>query len=410
MKKTLSYIFFILILYFWIFSPTFGLFREQLRVTNIITLMGVIFCVTKPRLFIDFLLKYQKEFLWLLYFTIISILLLLLDPQTQNIKQHFLLITNAFCVIPMLMNYAKRNGFGTESDYIRSLLIVSTIAAIISIICLLSPPINNYIKYSLIRYDEESFLYGTDYRGFGFASSLTGNYSFVLGFLTALGCFYLTGNRWYIPFIPIILLAALINARTGILIGIAGMSTLILKRQNSFVPTLIAFVLVVILLTHLDYFLILLGANSSTIDWITSFKNQILILLTTQNVDNATTTNILFNDMWVLPDDATQWLWGRGYDVFNDEFRNSDIGWLNQLNYGGLLYFIPLLIFFVKIVKHFINNKSFSFGMLIMLAIIISNTKGRLFPDYSLFFIIMFLYFITSQNRTFSQTDSEQIG
>lgn len=393
----IAYNFFIIVLYLWLFYPPFSIFRERLSIGNIISFACVLICMLKPFVFKNFYHKFYKEFKYCIFFLFISLFLIILDFKTRIFTQHLLMIINLFAVIPVLLYYANKHGFATTSHIIRALLIVSCIGAFFTTLCVIDPAFNTYVKSSIIRYDRDSFLFENDFRGFGIASGLTSTYGYIMGFIGALGCFYYRENRWYLFALPFVLVSALLNARTGIIIFLFGFILSFLGRKK-IIGSITMAILAIFFVGFFDSFLSYLNIDDSTKNWLLDFQTQTESVATSGNIMDSYQASTLLIDMWVIPDNPLSWMLGSGFYLFRNEhgIQASDVGWINELWYGGLLYLLPLLFLFYKIYKNFRKKRGLWFGLFILITIIIVNTKSTLFPSSVMFYLIMMIFFASN--------------
>ena len=401
MKKSILYLVFIIILYLWLFYPPFWIFRERLAISNVICLICIFVCIIKPRIFKDFYHRFHKEFNFCTLFVVLSFILTFLDFQTRILTEHIIVIINLFVVVPVMLHYANRFGFGDESSIVRAILLVSCLGAFFSVLCIMDPNFNQYVKYELIRYDKDSYLYETEYRGFGIATGLVSAYGYVMGFIGALGCFYLKENRWYLFAIPFVFISVLLNARTGIVIMLSGMIMAVMRKGN-FKSSIVLALCVILLAYNIESFLSMFNLSDGSLKWLMDFRSEAEDVASSSSILGSGTADTLLGDMWILPEDLPQWIIGRGYYLLRNEHgvKASDVGWINQLSYGGLMYVIPLIIYLLSIIRNLIKNKSLQFGIFCFLSFIIVNTKSSIFPSSVLFKLIMMLYFIYALNKS----------
>lgn len=399
MKKIIPYTILVVVLYMFLFAPPFWKFRVIFGVSNIIALGGIILYFNNPQPVRNCVRAHKKIFAILTYLFIYSFTSVLVEGKTKNLTAHFLLFVNCFLVPPQLIDYARKHKIGSEEQIIRTILITIAVATGISIFCIVSPNFNNYIKFDVIKYSQDDFLFDADFRGFGFASLLTSNYGYILGFVAILGVYYMKWNKWFLFCIPFVLIAALLNARTGVLVAFAGyMAYLYNIRRGAIKYSIPVAIVGFLLIVNIDKVLGLLGVSDETLKWLSYFQDEIEVVASTRNAGESEMFSTLLGDMWVMPSNIFQWIFGRGFYLFGNQhgITRSDVGWVNQLNFGGLLYFIPFVYMLYLIYKSFVQNKGRSFGLFILTTILIVNTKGRLIPSYSLFYIIMLIMFVTT--------------
>lgn len=399
MKKIIPYIVFIILLYLFFFIPQFWRFRGILGVSNLFALAGLALLFLNPKPVQEFIKHNKKVFNLMLYLLLFSFYSVIAEGSTKFFTQHFLYLVDCFLVIPQLFYFARKNGFGSEVEITRSVLIAVSVAAFISLLCIMFPNFNSYIKTDVIQYTQDNILFDMDYRGFGFAEELTGNYGFIMGFAVVLGMFYASNNRWFLYMIPVLVIAALVNARTGVLIAVVGLVIyFIFNRKQKSYGVIIA-ILFVLLAMNMVTLLEMIGVSEETLKWISYFRTDIEDTISSRNALESDTANYLFNDRFILPGDLGTWLFGRGFYLFRNQHHllTTDVGWSNILNYGGLVYSIPFIYMMYVICNQISKKKGWGMGAAILITMAIVNTKTILFPSRTIFFIIMIVLFAVTQ-------------
>src|SRR5690606_3043668 len=89
------------------------------------------------------------------------------------------------------------------------------------------------------------------------------------------------------------------------------------------------------------------------------------------------TANVLFEDMFVLPNNMQEWLIGKGYSIYTGTIRTTDMGYLLQLNYGGVFYMAFLLILVVSIFRNLKWSENKQLILFLLGVILIANFKGE---------------------------------
>lgn len=391
--KKISYVFFIVILYLFFFNPPLLGFRGRLSFSNIIVAVGLISALMKP-----FVIKQFYKVNKTLFSLFVGLLIYVIfrsgfEGDSSFITKHILSVCNLFVVVPFVFYYADKSGLGTEKYIIRALLIMSSIAAFFSIICLLNPAFNTFVRERLIIYEETDFLFSNDYRGFGVSALLTSNYAYIQGFIGALGCFYLKDNKWFLLSMPFVLLSALINARTGFLVAFWGVVIFFLSKRKAQYSIIIG-VVGLILFYNLNSILLGLGIDERTIDWIFSFQNEVEGVISSGSMMGSDTAETLFGRMWILPDTPSQWIFGRGYSLFRggNGVGNSDVGWILQLNYGGIIYITILYSAILYILRLLIRKRSYAYMFFFLSTFLIINTKTSIYPHDTIFYLMMIVF------------------
>ena len=137
----------------------------------------------------------------------------------------------------------------------------------------------------------------------------------------------------------------------------------------------------------------LIGIEARTLEWLSLFMNEADSIFTNASLTASDTTSYMFKDMLIFPRDVSEWLVGCGYDVYYlHEGRRSDLGWIIQLNFGGIPYLLLELTLLCFMYKRLKKRGFKNMAMFFAIAFIISNTKGPVLPNSGIFRFIMLFY------------------
>lgn len=389
--KIIPYSIVIACLYFTLFNFPLAYFRLPGGTKNLlyIFLLGIILVYGKA--YFNFVKVFSKE-LWLLFLPLLFVLLRTgIGGETEFIGKHVLGLLDTFFVPLSLVLFAIKSGITIETKFIRCFLILGAIGSVISFACFLFPPLHSYIKYTILNIQSDNYLYWVNFRGYGLAEKLTSNYAYIQGTIFVIGCFYAKENKWFLFFLPFILVSILFNARTGIVILILGLILFVLSRSGFktillSIPCLLVFLFIPEIMSSM-------GLKSDTIEWVLILFSDMDNIATTGDVTQSGTGSKLFGTMWILPETSSEWLIGKGYSLFRHEVEtSSDNGWILQLNYGGIIYmfFLYLIIFQILFRLYKIRRKSFALYCLFIFLII--NTKSSFLPNDEEFRMLMMIY------------------
>ena len=103
----------------------------------------------------------------------------------------------------------------------------------------------------------------------------------------------------------------------------------------------------------------------------------------------------MVESMVFWPEDLSQWTVGRGVSVFGGEKNmNSDIGYINQINYGGLIYVLLILYLFIVLIKRMLKSKIDKFFIYSFIFIsLLLNFKTSFFTNVGIFRLFILIYF-----------------
>ena len=391
-KKLISYTLFIGFLYLFLFNPPYSVFRGLFGIGNFIVLASIIFAFAKPKVVKHFLHYFKKEYSILVILLVYVVLRTVIGGGDKAyIARHFLGFCDLFLVTPMILFFAKKIGIATEEQAVRAILLVSSFAAIISFLCLINPSLNDYVKNSLLQLSADDYIMVNDYRGFGYASLLTSDYGFLLGLVAGYGSLYLKNNKLFILCIPLLLFATIINARTGVVLAMAiiAVSTLA-KRDFRYIFVIGA--LAIVLISYYDVFFEMIGVDARTSEWSMSVFKEVQDV-SQGNIQESYAANELFNNMIVFPPSFLEWIVGRGYSIVKGGSAGySDVGWILQLNYGGIIYISILYSFFFVMLRRLSAKRIRTTFWVVLVYILLINTKSSIFPGYSSFYLLFMFY------------------
>lgn len=367
--------------YFLVLNPAFT-FMGGLH--TVLLLFPLLFLFVFPKINKQLRLYKRLFFCWLLLFTYV-LLRTLMGGETAYVVFILMLLLEGCLISYVIIRIAILNRI----DFEEILLLVASVAGIISCICLFVPPVNEFTKS--IQVITNDYLLTNLFRGFGIGEGLTFGYSVALGSICALGICTIDRHKWFIPFIPIIFIATIINARTGIVpIGIAFVFFLVSSRKVSYwLYSILVLALIVVLWIEIFEELV----PEETLLWVLKFFTEI-----GEGKDGGTYMQLV--STFPLPDTILEWIFGKGFSVFDPPRGDrSDIGYLIQINYGGIIYCFFLVMFLIQLLRLGYKFVPRPFFWTMTLSMLIFNYKGEYVGSQAFFiFILSFFYFIQAGN------------
>lgn len=274
------------------------------------------------------------------------------------------------------------------------ILYVSVIAALISIAMILNSGFNDFVKNQLLKQNE--YFDVIKNRTFGVSEYLTFIYAVLQGML-AIWCLNGKFRNRFILFFPFILLSGVFNARIAFISFFVG---LIYCLYTNRIPrkTLGFFFMGIAFVVFLIYYFFYEDYSHLIKFSVFGFFEQIF-----SSDGSGNSLNTLLDEMVFFPTKLSTYIWGDNIDVYANQYGfSSDIGYIIQLFYGGILYIILLLIFPLYLWyknSKYLKNDFISLAIIILLIV---NFKGVAFNSNPLFRLITLLYiyefYYSSQN------------
>jgi len=286
------------------------------------------------------------------------------------------------------------------------------IAATSSILAYIFPAIDDFFTSILddAIYDHYS-AFEFRYRAFGFSEHLTFSYGIVLGFFAGLSLLLSKAQAIYLLFVPLFLAALLINARIGVIVFcfFALIYTFQAFSRGKALARFIVYFFVAIPLVF--YF-----SDEIQYLWNSWYFGALRELYSfALGSGDTDTLDLIMGDFIIVPETLPNFLFGTGVSIYTDPnvVQHSDIGFILQLNYAGILFTVLLHLFmfyiFLKLVK--LYGVLYWFPWVFLFIFLIMNTKGFFFagiPGTRLLFL-MYLYLAVSHYSGFGGRFSKVI-
>lgn len=396
-KKTI----FIFIFFLIIFEPPLIPF-------NVIHIVGIISIIY---LAINYDFFYKRKLFTLLVSTLyVSLLLGVYISFSGLFSKNGILYSLtyyywAFYTIPFAISayiFVKKNKLNTNWIFIASVY-AGIIQSILVIAAVLDENIKNIFVDMLVSYGYGDVVYELEtIRLFGLASELTFSTPAVLSMMSIISLFLgFTFRKKFFIFVPILLFSGVVNARNSIIIfmiGILFLTIYILRKK----PAKIVYLTVVTLIIMIVFQTLVapyLKVNfNSTYNWINDGINEIFLFLGGDR-NQGYFSYILKKDKYQLPDNILGLLFGKGMYVLNiNKYGfNTDIGFINDIWLGGLIYttfiYTTFLIISGSIIRFNEGNRFIKYIIMIfVISMFALNIKGHVFSKNNFTTLLIVIY------------------
>lgn len=297
-----------------------------------------------------------------------------------------------------LMPY-KQSG---DDKLIDMIVLTCIVASLITILLIVFPSFNSKMNDKIL--DAGDYQKVNILRGFGFAASLTYAYGIVQGIAAAIVLLKMsTGRRYFLLFFVafvMLLISILVNARIGMVPIVVMILYLIFvkRRIKIFIYGSIMFGLLVWAFLSTSY----AEKYSQTIEWAMGFFLQTIGFVSgSKSGQHSNTYEVLLNSMVVLPDTVMGWLIGSGSDLVIGgkgspvvgTVGHSDVGFIRQLYFGGLIY-LGLIILFISStsIRLYKLKKDKWFFALFVFTIVLGNIKGYFVANQPALRLLILIY------------------
>lgn len=304
--------------------------------------------------------------------------------------------------LALFIKVRKTNG--CFLDVVHCLILVGLIQAILAIAALMNSSIQSFFLSKLISYGYDSSIIDwiSSYRLYGFSIGLT--YATpVLQTILSVICIYLSTyklKKHYLIYSIVLFFSGIINARTSIIILIIGISIILLLAKIKILKkVLLIFNLVLVYLFIIIVIMPFLQSEYTYMyDWINSGNESIIDFF--KGDSSGYFIYMKNSDSYPLPTDLNGWVIGYGFrSMYSDNVFNiqSDIGYINDLFLGGILYCILIYSVYLLMCIRLIRNKNSLekfLGVFFLISFILLNIKGYVFAMSGILntFVLMFIF------------------
>jgi hypothetical protein len=387
---SVKYILLLLFLYIYLYNPIFQILDFGL--IKILLLISILYIIVSKKIFLLITL-FKNEIVFSLVLIAYSSLVVFWGDGTAYKVPYTHLVWFLECfIIPFFFFLFFKDIFQNRSW--ESIIVkIGLIAALITLFLILNPKINFYIRDSLIKdFAINISNIKTLTRGFTIAENSTYNYGIIQGLV--LGICLLSIKKNYAYAIPLLFLfvAILFNARIGFACVVISVLLVLFRRKIKLLNIIIFGIVICV-----GYFFLFKSEFSrnnlfSLKRGFNFFVDSIKFI--TGDESHFSNYSILFNKMIFFPSNLFHLIFGEGRIVFYAS-RNSDIGYINQIFTGGLLYlFLMLSFLFYMFLRNFNLARNKLYPLLFFLTILIVNIKGNAFFVPNGFFRLITFYYV----------------
>ena len=394
-RKILLYLFGFVLLYFPCVLPSVNPYIFPI----LFFLMFVILEIPFRKITAVEILKKKNIFLFtigVIFSALYFALFALLKNSATSLSDTRIVQGSMFVLYMFLVVYLIKYLYKIGNDFNANLKFLFKVANIQGIICLamlLVPSLKsvaNALFTATTSYSSDAYILTT--RVYGISNSYTFGLPIFHGILSGI-CYYLAiaKDKSYFKYLPLTLLVSVLNGRTGLIVAtlLIVFSTLyVLVKKRGLKPI---FYLILILLFGgiVLYFIKLYVPNMYK--FISVIIKEINNYFTTGEFEG--TSKYLFNDKLFFPE-GLGLIFGEGIRPYtsSNTLIKSDIGFVNDLFMGGLIYVYFLYGAYIRLlVRKGANEKDNFIVFMILIGMVIGNWKGEIFKNSLLMIGILFI-------------------
>jgi len=395
MERLFKYIVLVLILYIYIHNPLFAVLSGVGSIKILYLILGFIIALSWSK-YARIVKLFNKELKYCVYIFVFVFLRTIIGGDPSIFRSTITAFVEIFFLPLSIILFVEEylNKENSKDFLIRFVLIVGCIGSLISTLCIISPSFGSYVKFSLSYLPDTAFLSKVEFRGFGLSEDLVGGYGMIQGAILALGIAYLDKYKWFVFFYPFMFISIMLNARTGIIVALIGLIIYVYRRKR--LGSVFVISAVVMLFVFMVGRILSMGfLSDESLAFIMKFFEELNEVQEAGSMEGSDTYEALMGDGFKHPDSLIGMIIGDGYQIMgNKKGVSSDVGYFNQLFYGGLIYCTILYGYILHNVKRLRNKcKNDSIYILFLLMFLIANFKGLYLLNSGGFRLMSLLYF-----------------
>jgi hypothetical protein len=390
--RALKFITFIICLYIYLYNPIlqilgFGIIKLLLFVAFIYLLRKGFY----PR----FIGIFRIEIIFTLILVCYTLLIALIEnPAGITVPYtHLLWFLEGF-IIPTFLILFFREIFQRNS-WEALIILVGFIASLVTLFLILNPAYNTYIRKNVIFDTLDTVSqYKWDFRGFSLSESSSYGYGVVQGLVLSVCLFSVRKKLIYLLPIIFLLISIIFNARIGLSVVAVALLLLLISGHIRFFNFCLFATIIYLsfwFFTKSSFFL----ENETSLNWGLGVFGDTKNLIQGTN-DNSNYT-ALFGRMLFFPSHPMDLIFGNGKNVYLNQDKSSDIGYIIQIFRGGIIYLSIMLSFLWYMFKRNLTiAKNRLLPVLFLLTLLIVNLKGNAFFQSTPFFRLITFYYVFS--------------
>lgn len=382
-------------IFFIIFNPPF---IKGFSFTIINTILCAVLCLVRFGKIKAFIVDNNKvrNFLILYFVFLIYVSLIAFVNASQNASNSFIINniinliidTISILVVSLFFAYSFKERRLTINNVLSIFVLAGMYQAIIGLICFVSPTTKSFFNNLMVVNSSSSIIstgvkYTSDFRNYGFASTLFDIFGCSMSFLACLSLYLMLTfkKRYVFPFL-LISFCAIINARTSIvMIGLGSFFLLLFYNPKSRLKRMLKYIVIVSILLASITMLYYFAFNESGNSWLNKGIREIWEFVFENNKTGY--FEVLFDKFIFFPNDDLSILFGTSMTPEQAIAINSDVGYIQDIwRYGAIGAIFLYIIYLYLFISFYLNVRSnyrlipFLFMILIGIYLIKLNCIG----------------------------------
>ncbi len=386
-KSVLHFFTFFLFIYMYVFQPPFF---DKIYYLWMWFFVFIVFTMLNKKYVERYFNIFKVEILTGALFFFIAALRDFYSGELVYADRFFVWFFTCLVFPGFILFFVKK--YNTHAVSLKSVFFINLIyfvvicAGVITVLLILLPGFDKF--YKSIQVDGYYDIYKDfdfRYRAYGVAENLSFTYGYLLGVFSGYAFLKIRNNIFNFIVFLILLVGVFFNARIGFIPVLFSVIFSVFFRFNIRYVFVILFSIFVFFIfnSKLSVFV------ESYMSWGLSFFDQL-----SGTVDGSKNTlGDIYIEMMVVPESLSSLLFGTGKSLYGIGSGGSDIGFVLQLNYAGIMFAAILFVFLIWCSLRILIHMGFRswFAYVFIFSVFFLNTKGFLFaatPGARLIFLM----------------------
>lgn len=350
-------------------------------------------------------------FVFLLFYLLLEMLGHSLSATSLAFPIYYLMDVIPFGLT--LAVYSSKKGLTTQS-FLDMVLFIGMVQAVLALLAFLFPPVKTlFVELLLSRGYDDIVLQLARNRMYGLAGGLTYSTPVMQSILALVAVYFsFTRSKKYLLCAGLLIFSAVINARTTFVVLLIGGAVLLFCSKLKFKKkvSILLWTALISAFVGLYLFPLLMEVAPETFRWVAEGFKEIGGFL---QGDTTGYFSYVANEQSYAFPTGLSLLWGVGHIVMGGYGGfGSDIGYINDIWFGGILYMAVVYPFFLRMMWSLFRKKegALSFlGISLLFLYPALNIKGIAFSmnDFTNFFILIYIMGVVRKPQICPQIEKE---
>lgn len=377
-KKVLNYMYMVIYIFAYIYAPRFVSFNTT-HILCIIAVISLCFHINTFRLILE--RSSIRKFLSVALLGGIEVIFSCwLNGNPIQFYRFFVLCFELPVCATYIASFFYRKKM-TIYSLIDVLISVGVLQGLIAILMLFIPSFKQLINQHYFQFWDSRYIGWSQSRMYGFSDNLLHTTPIIQSVIALICIVFRPKDKRNMIFIPILLVSAFVNTRTSAVVFVVGLGSVLLIEKKNLIFSVFK-VLFYSVLFFAAFFMIIPFFSEGAYSYFRDGLKEIVFFVTGYVSENSF-FYVLFQRFFVFPKNLLGVLFGYGVQIqvltAHSYGVHSDIGYINDIWTGGIVFCIIILIAYygmIKSISKMYIKEASSLAVILCVAFSLGHIKG----------------------------------